>query len=71
VQELSTFVMAMVQADVFGISVSKVLSTQSKEMRTKRRQFAEEMAQKAPAKMVFPLILFISLRRSSSSWVPP
>ncbi|MBW6468986.1 MAG: type II secretion system F family protein [Coriobacteriia bacterium] len=59
VPELTTFVMAMVQADVFGISVAKVLHAQSKEMRTKRRQFAEEMAQKAPAKMVFPLILFI------------
>ncbi|MDF1542917.1 MAG: type II secretion system F family protein [Anaerosomatales bacterium] len=59
VPELTTFAMAMVQADVFGISVSKVLHTQSKEMRTKRRQFAEETAQKAPAKMVFPLILFI------------
>ncbi|MBE0416675.1 MAG: type II secretion system F family protein [Coriobacteriia bacterium] len=59
VPELTTFVMAMVQADVFGISVSNVLSTQSQEMRTKRRQFAEELAQKAPAKMVFPLILCI------------
>jgi tight adherence protein C len=59
VPELTTFVMAMVQADVFGISVSKVLSTQSHEMRTKRRQYAEEMAQKAPAKMVFPLILCV------------
>ncbi len=59
VQELTTFVMAMIQADIFGISVSKVLATQSKEMRVKRRQYAEEMAQKAPAKMVFPLILCI------------
>ena len=56
VPELNTFVMAMIQADVFGISVSSVLRAQSKEMRLKKRQYAEEVAQKAPAKMVFPLI---------------
>ena len=59
VPELNTFIMSMVQADVFGVSVSKVLRTQSRDMRVKRRQFAEEMAQKAPVKIVFPLILCI------------
>ncbi len=59
VQELRTFVMAMIQADVFGVSVSNVLRTQSRDMRVRRRQFAEEMAQKAPVKIVFPLILCI------------
>lgn len=59
VPDLNAFVMAMVQADVFGISVSSVLRTQALEMRRKRRQYAQEMAQKAPAKMVFPLVLCI------------
>lgn len=59
VADVATFCMSMVQADVFGISVSSVLRTQSHEMRLKRRQAAEEAAQKAPVKMVFPLVLCI------------
>lgn len=59
VAEVRTFVMAIVQADVFGVSVSDVLRTQSREMRVKRRQRAEELAQMAPAKMAFPLIVCI------------
>ena len=59
VPELSAFTAALVQADIFGISIANVLRIQSKEMRVKRRQLAEEQAQKAPVKMVFPLILCI------------
>jgi tight adherence protein C len=59
VPELQGFILAMLQADIFGISVSKVLRIQAREMRIKRRQKAEETAMKAPVKMVFPLILCI------------
>jgi tight adherence protein C len=59
VAELKGFVLAMIQADIFGISIAKVLSVQAREMRIKRRQRAEEQAQKLPVKIVFPLILCI------------
>jgi tight adherence protein C len=57
--ELKEFVTAMVQADSFGIPIGKVLRVQSVEMRVKRRQRAEEMAQKVPVKILMPLIFFI------------
>lgn len=57
VQDLNSFIVAMIQADVFGISIGKVLRVQASEMRTRRRQKAEESGIKAPVKLVFPLIL--------------
>lgn len=57
--DLRTFVGAMVQADAFGIPVGQVLRVQSSEMRVKRRQYAEEAAQKVPVKILIPLIFCI------------
>jgi tight adherence protein C len=57
--DLRAFVSAMVQADAFGIPVGQVLRVQSSEIRVKRRQWAEEMAQKVPVKILVPLIFCI------------
>jgi tight adherence protein C len=59
VEELKSFVLAMVQADVFGVSIANVLRGQSQELRTKRRQRAEEKAMKTPVKLLFPMICCI------------
>jgi tight adherence protein C len=63
VPELRAFVSALVQASDLGIAVATVLREQAKEMRLRRRQRAEEKAQKVPVKILFPLIfcLFPSL----------
>jgi tight adherence protein C len=57
--DLRSFCTAMVQADSLGIPIGRVLRIQSQEMRTKRRQRAEEKAQQVPVKIMVPLVLFI------------
>jgi tight adherence protein C len=57
--DLRGFVSAMVQADAFGIPVGQVLRVQSSEIRVKKRQWAEEQAQKVPVKILIPLIFCI------------
>jgi tight adherence protein C len=59
IQDIKIFVSAMVQAEQFGIPIAQVLRIQSKEMRVKRSQRAEEQAQKLPVKIIFPVILCI------------
>jgi tight adherence protein C len=59
VPDLTAFINAVVQAESMGTSIAAVLRVQAEQMRTKRRQRAEQQAQAAPIKMMFPLVLFI------------
>ncbi|MGY1736222.1 type II secretion system F family protein [Geodermatophilus sp. SYSU D00684] len=59
VEDLRRFIRAVVQADVYGVSIADVLRTQAQEMRLKRRQRAEEKAMQIPVKVIFPLMLCI------------
>jgi tight adherence protein C len=59
VPELDGFVLSMIQADKYGVGVAKVLRGQSTELRQKRRQRAEETAQKVPLKLLFPMIFMV------------
>jgi tight adherence protein C len=56
VPALSNFIGAVIQAEQLGVAISKVLQIQSEQLRIERRQRAEEMAAKAPIKMLFPLV---------------
>lgn len=59
VPEIRAFVLAMIQADTFGVSIGRVLRSQADEMRIKRRQHAQEQAMKAPVKMLLPMVFCI------------
>jgi tight adherence protein C len=56
---LSTFVSSVIQADTLGVPITQVLRIQSEAMRVRRRQRAEELAQKAPLKMLFPMVFLV------------
>ena len=59
VPDLNNFVGAILQAEQLGVSVTKVLTVQAEQMRTVRRQRAEEKAAQLQLKLIFPLAIFI------------
>lgn len=59
VPDVKMFVNALIQAEEMGVSLASVIRVQADQMRTKRRQRAEEAAHKAPVKITVPLVLFI------------
>ena len=56
---VKNFVRGIVQGETLGVSISQILRNQADEMRKKRKATAEELAQKAPVKMLFPLVFLI------------
>ena len=56
---MRTFVRAIVQGEQLGVSIGQILRRLAVEMRKLRRAMAEERAQKAPMKMLFPLVFLI------------
>jgi tight adherence protein C len=57
--EMSNLIAAIIQADILGVSIAKVLRIQADQLRTIRRQRAEELAHQASIKMLFPLVFLI------------
>jgi len=59
IAEMKSLIAIVNQAEKFGTSIAKALRHQADALRVKRRQAAEERAQKTAVKLMAPLILFI------------
>ena len=57
--DVNVFVNSVIQAETLGTSIGQVLRIQSRQLRVRRRQRAEQMARQAAPKMVFPLVFFV------------
>lgn len=58
-QDVNVFVNSVIQAEQLGTSIAAVLRIQSRQLRIRRRQRAEQVARRAAPKMVFPLVFFV------------
>jgi tight adherence protein C len=56
---VESFTRAMMQGQILGVSIGQILRSLAVEMRKRRRAHAEQQAQKAPIKMLFPLVFMI------------
>jgi len=59
INEMTSFVAAVIQSEELGVSMAQVLRIQADQMRIRRRQIAEEKAHAAPIKMLLPMGIFI------------
>lgn len=59
IQELKTFISALIQANQLGIPINNVMAVQSAQLRDTRKQRAKEEGAKAPIKILIPMVLFI------------
>lgn len=59
VEDLTSFITAVIQSEQLGSNIANMLRIQSTSMRQRRRQRAEELAMKVPVKMLFPLVFFM------------
>jgi tight adherence protein C len=59
VPDIISFVTAMNQAEELGVSIGRMLSVQAEELRVRRRQRVQELANQAPIKMLFPIVFLI------------
>jgi tight adherence protein C len=58
-QEITSFVGAVIQAEKMGARLGVALRSQAEQRRTERFQRAEKQAMEAPVKLIFPLLVFI------------
>lgn len=59
IMDLKSLMSVLIQADRFGVSIGQSLRVHADDMRTRRRQRAEELAAKTTVKLILPLVLFI------------